>query len=128
MLTIPKPKRKQKRIRFTPETTQSVAALVLVAAEFDETPRVVLTFDRPIDIAGIVPGAIVVKQAALGAIYNGVGPATLATPTTVVIVLEFTDEYFGPTDTLMASAGNGIVAVDNGGTWAGATELELPFP
>jgi len=75
-----------------------------------------------------VPGAIVVKQAALGAIYNGVAPATLATPTTVVIVLEFTDEYFGATDTLSASAATGIVAVDDGGAWSGAIDLQLPFP
>jgi len=29
---------------------------------------------------------------------------------------------------LSAGAANGIVAVDDGGTWAGTTNTELPFP
>ncbi len=29
---------------------------------------------------------------------------------------------------LTASAANGIVAVDDSGAWAGATDVELPFP
>ena len=57
-----------------------------------------------------------------------VASATLDGPATMVAQLaEFTGEV-EPVITLTASAGTGIVATDDGGTWEGVEGLQLPYP
>jgi len=46
----------------------------------------------------------------------------------VSVNLQVVGEPTGALTTLTASAATGIVAVDDGGTWAGTTNTELPFP
>jgi hypothetical protein len=63
-----------------------------------------------------------------GSLYVGAGTGTMDGPNAVVIAL-FATTPSGSADTLLnASAGNGIVAIDDGGLWNGASELVLPYP
>jgi hypothetical protein len=101
----------------------------LVAAAFDEGGLLLtLTFERAIDISGIDPAALIVDDGDVGFRYEGVGPASLDGPATVTVGMTGTIEVTEPGVTLDATAASGIVAVDDGGTWAGATDLSLPFP
>jgi hypothetical protein len=111
-------------------TTPPVVELILEAAAFDnDAVTVTLTFDRAIDIAGIVGGDIIVNDADITAnLYEATGPATMLSPTTVRIELIGVSESTGTGVRLSAGAANGIVAVDDGGTWGGADALALPFP
>jgi len=133
MLIIPPTKFRKHGGRTKPQrATQAPPAreLILEAAAFDnDTVTVTLTFDRAIDIAGIVVGGdIIVNDAAVtGNLYEAYG-ATLAAPNIVSVNLQVVGEPTGALTTLTASAATGIVAVDDGGTWAGTTNTELPFP
>ncbi len=107
-----------------------VAALTLVAAVYQEAAWVQLTFDRPIDVAGLIGSAIVVKDANLSATrWQGTAGATMVTAVTVQIELTEFDPLVGGSGILLdATGGSGIVAVDDGGPWGGVTDVELPFP
>ena len=122
----------KRRVRRKPKQVASSSAPValnLVAATYEEVVSVSLTFDRPIDIAGLVGGQITVDDGAVaGILYAGTGVATLTGPQTVRIELIEIGLSSGPGTRLTASAASGIVAVDDGGTWGGVSELELPFP
>jgi hypothetical protein len=54
--------------------------------------------------------------------------ATMLTPASVRIFMNPIGEAEVGAVTLSASAASGIVAVDDGGTWSGASALALPFP
>lgn len=103
--------------------------LVLVSANYDETvPVLSLIFDRAIDASGFVASQVIVTDGSiLMGVYGGVGPAMLEGPTRIDVALErLSDTPLAPT-TLTASALTGLTAVDDGGTWAGVSELELPY-
>jgi hypothetical protein len=105
-------------------------ALALVSATYDiDDGSVVLTFDRAVDAAELDASAITVDDGVYqGGFFVGSGPATVVNPTTIKIFLEVIG---GPTVSdveLSATGASGIVAVDDGGTWAGVTGLVLPFP
>lgn len=109
---------------------QTPAALTLMSASYDETAAALtLAFDRAIDIAAFVPAAVIVADGVFTVtVYGGVGTAALLSPTTLSVALEWiADAEPGPPVTLTATALTGLVAVDDGGTWAGVTELGLPF-
>jgi hypothetical protein len=132
MLTIgPTEFRRHRRIKPRAETqAPPPAALTLVAAAYDnDSVTLTLTFDRAIDIAGIVGGDVIVNDADItGNLYEATGPATLTSPTTVRIELNGVGEATGTGVRLSAGSANGIVAEDDGGTWAGVADVELPFP
>jgi len=75
------------------------------------------------------PAAITVQDGefAVG-LFVGSGPATVVNPTTIQVFLEQIGSPTVPDVELSATAGTGIVAADDGGTWAGVTALVLPFP
>jgi hypothetical protein len=102
-------------------------ALTLVAATWEESPSVTLVFDRPVDVSGIDVTLVRVDIASLGFTYVGFQTPVVVTPTTVQILLTGVAEYAGPGVILNAAAGNGVVAADDGGTWAGVADLALPF-
>jgi hypothetical protein len=106
------------------------AALTLTAAAFDnDSVTLTLTIDRAIDIEGIVVGGdILVDDGAITASLYQANGATLVGPTSVTFELTGIGDSTQSTTTLTATGGTGIVAEDNGGTWAGVTDLELPFP
>src|SRR5258706_8256050 len=117
-----------RRHRLRKPTSTPPAALVLVAASYLDSDWVQLTFDRAVNAAALVAGAVSVNDGTIsGNVYVGGGAATMITPETVQIGLA----YVGPSaigETLLtAGAGTGIVAVDDGGTWAGVMDLSLPF-
>ncbi len=134
MLTIPRtkyPRRLHDRLRPRASATPTPVpvALNLVAAEYEDSLWIRLTFDRPIDIAALVGNAIIVDDGAISGVqWEAQGTATLLTPVTVQIGLLDITSWSSPDVRLNAGATTGIVAVNDGGTWAGATNLLLPFP
>ena len=104
------------------------AALTLVSAGYAEGQWVEMTFDRAIDISAIEVTAISVDDGLVyGMILRGTGSATLTNPTTVRVPVSELAPSGSVSITLTASAATGIVAEDDGGTWAGVSELPLPF-
>jgi hypothetical protein len=105
-------------------------SLVLVSATYDiETESVVLAFDRAVDAAAYDPAQITVQDGIYaGGLFGGSGPASVINPTTIEVSLEQIGSPTVPDVELSATALTGIVAVEDGGTWAGVTNLVLPFP
>ena len=105
------------------------AALTLVSAEYAKNDWVRLTFNRPIDIAGLDGTQIEVDDDEMsGNRYNGSLGGTLINPTTVEIDLDRTGSATQSGVHLIASATSGIVAADDASEWSGVTDLALPFP
>ena len=123
-----KPPVHRKRRRAVP-TPPPPTALTLVAAAYDTGVSVTLTFDRAIDAAGLVGDQINVVDVPGGnALYAGTGGVTVLSPETIQVSLVPAGEVTSGGLVLNASADTGIVADDDGGTWAGAAQLALPFP
>jgi hypothetical protein len=108
---------------------KALQTLVLVSANYDETvPVLSLIFDRAIDASAFVAAQVVVIDGSTNnAVYRGVGPATVEGPTRIDVALEFVEAAALAPVTLTASAFTGLTAVDDGGTWAGVTDVGLPF-
>ena len=104
-------------------------ALTLVAASYISTPsqKVRMEFDRAIDAAGLDGAEIVVDVAADSAKYRATGTVTVIDPATIEVGLESMEFFIGEGVHLTASGDTGIVAADDGGTWAGVDFIELPF-
>ena len=105
------------------------APLTLVAASYDENVALVtMQFDRAIDISGFVATSLTLQDGDyVGAIYDGHSPFSLIAPDTIRTALFQMTEEAPPGVKLTVSSSNGIVASDDGGTWEGCTDLELPF-
>src|SRR4051812_25558955 len=81
-------------------------ALTLVAAGYDDvTGTLTLAFDRAIDIAGIVPGDVVVDDGTAGIEWGGTADATLAGPETAAVVMIENGEFTGTGVTLTVTGG-----------------------
>jgi hypothetical protein len=118
---VPKPARRN---------NPPVQALTLVSATYDSEvgPTLRLTFDRAIDIDELDGTQIIVEDnASLNLKFNATGGAVLETPTRVALTMHEIDSSEGAGDILDATANSGIVASDDGGTWAGVSDVELPF-
>jgi hypothetical protein len=121
---------RRRRRRAGAAATPPAAQLALVAATYDkDTPSVDLEFDRAIDIGAMdVAQVIVDDDTFTGARLVGFETAVLVNATTVRVPLNPVGGVEQPDVFLTVGAGNGIVAVDDGGTWAGVTNEPLPFP
>jgi hypothetical protein len=106
------------------------AALTLVESSWavDEDVRLRLTFDRAIDASGLDGAQITVGIADLGILWKATGLVIAIDPATIDVILVVFSGWMEPSTLLNASALSGIVAIDDGGTWAGVTDLALPFP
>jgi hypothetical protein len=104
-------------------------ALVLTAATFDATgPNVLMTFDRAVDAAGMDVGQVrLFDGVTTFRNYVGQGVMTQASPESVRVSLMELGATGAGDVTLTVLDENGIVAVDDGGTWEGVNELPLPF-
>jgi hypothetical protein len=117
-----------KKFRRHPPRPRAVAALRLVSATYQSAASVRLTFDRPVKVAALDVSAITVSDGdGTGTLYQGHGSATQPDPQTVLVPLMGVCMTSGGV-TLTASAATGLAAEDDGGTWAGTTDLSLPFP
>jgi hypothetical protein len=107
-----------------------VGALTLVAASYDpDAQTITLTFDRAIDVSGLVGSKIVVVDGSItAAVYGATGAVEQPDAASVVIGLFYLSDDSEPQVLLNAATGNGIVAVGDGHAWAGVTDLVLPFP
>src|SRR5687768_4807684 len=120
MLLFPSAKFRKRRGRTKPaRATAPVGPLTLVAAEYDSGSWVQLTFDRPIDVAGIDGAAVTIADGGAAILYAGTNVVTLVDPATVEIALTGLDNWLDPGVTMSATAANGIVAVGDGAAWAG---------
>jgi hypothetical protein len=91
-------------------------------------PAIRLAFDRAIDVSGLVGTQIVIADGSINGLrYDAQGDLTVIDPQTIEIGLVDIESWAGPDVRLTASAASGIVAADDGGTWAGVTNLMLPF-
>jgi hypothetical protein len=103
--------------------------LVLVSASYDENvPMVFLTFDRAVDVSAFVASQVIVNDGSIApGIWGGVGAAGILSPMQIAVSLDrLGDAPLGPV-MLTATALTGLKAVDDGGTWAGVTDVGLPF-
>jgi hypothetical protein len=103
---------------------------MLVAAYYDENVGVLrLQFDRAINIAALNGAAITVRDGTWDqTTYNGVSDVSVIDPQTIDLTLVPVGSWSVNEETLTATAHSGIVAVNDGGTWPGVTNLTLPFP
>ena len=121
------PRKRRPRPRKTTRVpTPPPVALELVAGVWEVGGLVTLTFDRAVDVAGIVPGAFIVHDGPTGFSYQGNSVYDHSTPQTVTVEMGGIAEYEGATVLLDVGAENGIVAVDDGGPWAGVNDVVLP--
>ena len=127
MLTIPPTKFRRHRRPFK---KHGRAALTLVAAAFNaDDLYLTLTFDRAINIAAIDAGQFQVFDGVFNfRSYVGDGTPTLQGPAIVRVNVTELGATGAGVVAMSAGAENGVVASDDGGTWAGATNLSLPFP
>ena len=84
-------------------------------------------------ITGIVPmaTAIIPRVTATVAVVTWIVPVTTGTVLNPATIQIFLEQIGSPTMSdveLWATAASGIVATNDGGTWAGVTALVLPFP
>jgi hypothetical protein len=122
-----KPRRRRKRRQIV-QSPPGPAALNLTEADADtDKGTVTLTFDRDVDVSAMDVTAIRVGSSDTGSLYQGDGPPTVFGGQIVIVNLIVIDTFSGSDVELSADADNGIVAVDDGGTWAGCSELALPF-
>lgn len=91
-------------------------------------PLLTLSFSRPIDAAGFVPEAFLVRDSQTNLQYYVPSSWGMNDPQTVEFTLLATEPATGSGVMLNVSEGNGIVAVDDGEPWPGVSELALPFP
>jgi hypothetical protein len=117
-----------RRSRKNPPRVVAPAALTLVAATYSTGAWVRLTFDRAVNIGAIHVAAITVNDDDSDEFYIGSGTATLFAANIVQVPLVILHGSTGPGTQLTATSASGIVAGDDGGTWAGVVNLALPFP
>jgi hypothetical protein len=106
------------------------AALVLTQASYSPSPKVLwLYFDREIDVTAIDGEQIFVNDGDLRLVrMNASGGVLSQGPMVVSLQLVEIEPFEAGGIRLTATAGNGIVAVNDQGAWAGCEHLGLPFP
>jgi hypothetical protein len=126
---IPAPYRHGRRRRQEVSSPPTPAAPVLVAAAFDVgTMLVSLTFDRAIDVTGLVMNEVVVFDGNLGIEWGGTAEFSQPTPQSLEMTMIEQGEYTGEGYKLSAIDGAGIKSSEGGVSWAGVSDVVLPLP
>jgi uncharacterized protein (DUF2141 family) len=125
LVDSPAPYRPRRRIRNAP----TAPPLTLVSADYNESDATLtLQFDRAINSAGINTAAFTLHDGLYdNTTYHGASSVTVINPTTIQLSLIAVGSYSVAVVTMDATPNSGIVAMNNGGTWPGATNLILPF-
>jgi hypothetical protein len=102
--------------------------LTLVAASYDAGAQELhMTFDHAVDSESVVAVWLFrVSDPTSAMNWSGVS-AAFPSPIEVVITMSAADAYFGSDQLLNVPMDNGVVAEDDGGTWAGCSDRTLPF-
>src|SRR5688572_18701086 len=126
---IPAPRRVHRKRR---PTAPAPATLTLIEAEFTYVgpgATLRLEFDRAINLDGFNPSQVTVQDpGGTGWAFAGTGVIDTPDAQTVVVEMGMTGESTGAFISVSATGATGIVAVDDGATWAGVSNLELPYP
>ena len=121
-----KPNKYKPRVWAAPPQT-----LNLVSAAYDETGlTLTLVFDRALDaMVGFAASQVSVNDGSFNmGLYRGTGEGTFVSPTTIQVALVRTSDAAEAPVTLSATALTLVRAADGDrGTWAGATDLGLPY-
>ena len=125
----PKGHRKRRpRIRASVVSVPVGVEPVLVAGVFDAgATSLTLTFDRAIDIAGMVPYQITVLDGPGGLEWGATPSVTQIGPATVEIMMIELYAFESVGVVMNATNETGIVAAVGGASWAGCAGLALPF-
>jgi hypothetical protein len=130
MLIIPPPKFRvnRKPAKIVPKT--GPAAVVLQAASYAPGLAIVtLTFDRPVVLGSVITSSIVVNDPVTqNEQFMGSGPAVAYGANGIQVALIFSGSTSGSQVRMSVGNTNGIAAVNDGGKFAGVSELVLPFP
>ncbi len=103
--------------------------LTSAALEFDGAVILRVSFDRDVNADALDAAEITVQDpGGTGFAYAGAQLISQPSANELLIELAETGSAVGTLDVMTATADTGIVAVDDGATWAGVTGLGLPFP
>ena len=122
-------RRRDRRRQFAPPPPPPppVAPTLVAASYTPGTQTLRLEFDRAIDSSGLVGNQVLVDDSSTGVEYEATGAVTVVDAATIEVVMAEVQAMSIPATVLHASAGNGVVAADGGGAWAGVSALALPF-
>ena len=121
-------RKRRAKARAASEQRPPAAAPVLVSASFEASELLLtLVFDRAVTIGGAFEGTSVAVRDGDN-LFDGAGGVIQLDPVTITVGMVLQDVQPGTGTTLTATDATGIVAATGGAAWAGATDLELPYP
>jgi hypothetical protein len=101
---------------------------ILSFATTARRPRISTSGRENCASGGLVVGQYAVTDGPDGHSLVGFESPFLIGPNQVQVLMQITGSASGDEVLLSVGAGNGIVAVDDGGTWGGVIGLGVPFP
>jgi hypothetical protein len=127
IFTTARPRRQRKRKQIVLAAPPDPNAPVLVSAEFVLGFAVDFSFDRALNVTGIVPSAFILDDQTSGNRWRGTGASMIFFEN-----FRMNMEIIGPAQgtglRLSVSAGNGVLSQVDGTPWPGVANLELPYP
>ena len=118
----------RRRRRTSKRAVSAPAALTLIAAVYEDSAWVRLTFDQPIDVASCDPSQITVDDGVFSQTRWAGITALLIAPNIVKIDLEASTESTQSGILLFATNINGIIAADDAQPWAGVSDYPVTTP
>ena len=122
-------RRRRRRVPPAPPPAPPLALTLVSANYYEGTAEVILVFDRAVDVSGFAAGQVMLDDGQVTfTTYLANGAPFQDGPTTLRLPLDNSGSSSISDVRLTASALTGIVAADDGGTWAGASSINLPWP
>lgn len=123
---LPAKKRRHHKPKRVMPSAPSPVGPVLVAADY-VVGQMLLTFDQAVDVSAFDGSQIIVVDGPAGFEYVG-NSASAADPESIVVNLDLAGPATGTMVLLTATGLTGIVSANDGASWAGVADVELPFP